>query len=250
MAKEWVLIRGIMSEAYHWWDFLPQMQAHFPEDTFHTADIMGNGKLCAHTTSLSIPKNIAVLREQVPATSTKKILFGFSLGGMLALEWAHRHPEEVEAVVLLNVSLNNSPFYKRLRPSSFAQIFKSAFIKDLTARESMIVRMTTSNMADERVLEIAQNFGPRGVEYPVKPMNFLWQIGIASQIPQRQAPPAPVLVLNSALDKVVHPDCSKKIAEGWNLPLIVHPHAGHDLTLEDPQWVLEKVSHFVNARNV
>ncbi|MDG0818119.1 alpha/beta hydrolase [Bdellovibrio sp. PAP01] len=244
VPKQWVLVRGIMSEAFHWWDFLPQLQARFPQDQFHTADILGNGRHHQHSTPLNLKKNIHALREQVPAEG-KKILLGFSLGGMLSLEWAHHHPDEVEAVILINCSLNNSPVYKRITPYSLKQIFHSSLQKDISRREEMIIRMTTSGIPQERIEQVASHWGPRGVEYPVKPINFLWQLFLAAQVPQRPTPPAPVLVLSSGKDKVVHPECSQKIAEVWNLPLVRHPEAGHDLTLEDPQWVLEQVERFV-----
>ncbi len=244
--KQWVLVRGIMSEAFHWWDFLPQLQSRFPEDQFHTADILGNGRHFQFSTPINPSKNVQALREQVPS-SGKKILLGFSLGGMLSLEWAHLHPEEVEAVILINCSLNNSAFYKRMTPYALKQIFQSALQKDTAKREEMIIRMTTTAVPQERVEHIAAHWGPRGIEYPVKPINFLWQIFLATQIPQRPTPPAPVLVLSSGKDRVVHPDCSEKIAQVWNLPLVRHPEAGHDLTLEDPEWVLAQVEKFKNG---
>ncbi|WP_374029341.1 alpha/beta fold hydrolase [Bdellovibrio bacteriovorus] len=233
-----------MSEAFHWWDFLPQLQERFPQDQFHTADILGNGRHFQHHTPISVRKNIQALRSQVPAEG-KKILMGFSLGGMLSLEWAHHHPDEIEAIILINCSLSNSAFYKRITPYSLKHIFKSAMQKDLSRREQMILEMTTTGMPKERIQEIAMQWGPRGQEYPVKPINFLRQIMLASQIPQRPQPPAPVLVLSSGKDRVVHPDCSEKIAKTWNLPLVRHEEAGHDLTLNDPQWVIKQVSHFL-----
>lgn len=246
MSRQWVLIRGIMSEAYHWWEFLPQLQAQFPQDEFHTADILGNGRLHASRTPLSIKKNVEALRNQAP-DSGKKILVGFSLGGMLALEWAKLYREEVEAVVLINASLNNSPFYKRITPYSISCIVKSALQKDHRKREENIIRMTTSNISDETRIEVAKLWGARGLQYPVNPFNFFWQIGLASQIKQPAQPPTATLILSSSKDRVVHPDCSRLIANRWNLPLESHPDAGHDLTLEDPQWVLEKVRQFLNS---
>ena len=215
-------------------------------DRFHTADIMGNGRLNSHKTSLSLSKNIQILRNQAPSGG-KKILLGFSLGGMLALEWAHRHADEVAGVILINASLNNSPFYKRLTPYSFKQIAQSALMKDLQQREEKILRMTTSSLPDDSIQNLAQQWGARSQEFPVHSINFFWQLGIAWQVPQRPQPPAPVLVLSSGQDRVVDPKCSEKIASTWNLPLVRHPHAGHDLTLDDPQWTLQQISQFINS---
>ena len=40
----WVLIRGLVSEEFHWGDFVPLMKKHFKNDSVFTADIIGNGK--------------------------------------------------------------------------------------------------------------------------------------------------------------------------------------------------------------
>lgn len=242
--KQWVLIRGIMSEAFHWGDFFHHLKDRFPQDQFHTPDILGNGRHFQHMTPLNPKKNIQALRSQVP-NQGKKILVGFSLGGMLSLEWAHHHPEEVAAVVLINCSLNNSPVYKRITPFSLKNIVHSAFQSDMKKREEMILRMTTARLPEPHIQKVATHWGPRTATYPPKSINFFSQLLVAAQIPQRPQPPAPVLILASQKDKVVHPDCSKKIAAKWQLPLISHPEAGHDLTLDDPHWVLDQVQSFI-----
>ncbi|PMZ18082.1 alpha/beta hydrolase, partial [Pseudomonas sp. FW306-02-F08-AA] len=35
--------------------------------------------------------------------------------------------------------------------------------------------------------------------------------------------------------------CSQALAAAWNLPLVMHPFAGHDLPLDDPAWVVAQV---------
>jgi hypothetical protein len=42
-------------------------------------------------------------------------------------------------------------------------------------------------------------------------------------------------------DQMVNPECSQQLAEHWNLPLYTHPSAGHDVFIDDPQWVLQIV---------
>jgi hypothetical protein len=39
--------------------------------------------------------------------------------------------------------------------------------------------------------------------------------------------------------------CSHAIARGWHCALALHPHAGHDLPLDAPQWVLEQVQQWL-----
>jgi hypothetical protein len=51
-----------------------------------------------------------------------------------------------------------------------------------------------------------------------------------------------VLVLCSAADTLVDPDCSRRIAAALGASLAVHPSAGHDLPLDDGAWMAEQVA--------
>lgn len=244
MKRQWVFVRGIMSESYHWSDFISKLQGLFPQDDFHTADIAGNGRLNQHLTPLSIEENVHLLRSQVPPHG-RKILVGFSLGGMLAHEWAHHHPEDIHSLILINSSFSNSPFYKRMTAKAFIKILTLGLKRKIYQQEETILKMTTSLLSSQEIFELAKERHERNKEYPVKPLNFAWQLGVAARISQKKTPPAPTLLLSSAKDRVVHPQCSQKIAETWTLPLNVHPHAGHDLTLDDPNWVIEHIHRFI-----
>ncbi len=243
--RQWVFIRGIVSESFHWWDFLSEMQKAFPGDSISTADILGNGQQNQHLTPTAVVPNILGLKKQVP--EGKKILVGFSLGGMLSLEWAHAYPDEIEAVVLINCSLNNSKIHERMQISSFKNIVKLSLEKDLIEREKHTLRMTTSCLSENKISEIAKAWGARGVQFPVRTINFLRQSLLAAQISQRPSPPVPTLILSSENDRVVHPVCSERIAKNWNLQNHKHSKAGHDLTLDDPTWALEKISSFADS---
>ncbi len=80
--KHWVLVRGIVSDEFHWWNLPQLLKKKFPQDSISTADILGNGKTHFVKTPTDIQANVLGLRNQVTA-SGKKVLVGFSLGGML-----------------------------------------------------------------------------------------------------------------------------------------------------------------------
>jgi len=78
--------------------------------------------------------------------------------------------------------------------------------------------------------------------HPVAAANALRQLLAAARfMPPRSKPPIPTLVLSGLGDRLVNPRCSQAIAQAWNLPLETHPTAGHDLTLDEPEWVIEKL---------
>ena len=53
--------------------------------------------------------------------------------------------------------------------------------------------------------------------------------------------PGKVQFLGASGDRLVHPTCTQKIATAWGVPIRMHPDAGHDLPVDDPEWVLDKL---------
>ena len=233
-----------MSESYHWWDFLPRLQNLYKNDQFSAVDILGNGQFCSAKTPLSIKKNISALQNQINFEG-RKIIIGFSLGGILALEWARNHPEEVEAIILINCSSRDSAFYKRLKLSAIYNIIKMGLKTNLSVREQNILQMTTNGLDSNQLKEIASDWGNRSQQFPVKSINFFRQLVLAGFMKKNNQPTVPTLILCSEKDKVVSSDCSKTIAKKWNCPVMTHPTAGHDLTLEDPDWVIDQINQFI-----
>jgi hypothetical protein len=45
-------------------------------------------------------------------------------------------------------------------------------------------------------------------------------------------------------DRLAHPTCSGRLAEALAAPLVVHPTAGHELPLDDPDWLLAQLHDF------
>lgn len=240
MSKnEWVLIRGIMSESFHWHDFILLLQKEFPQDHFHTADILGNGRQNDIWTPISVSKNIEGLRQQV-STSTPKIVLGFSLGGMLGIEWARRYPEEVRHLFLLNSSTNSSWPHRRMTPFSLKQIYTASKKTCPIEREKVILQMT-SNLSNSDIDKLAPAWGQRAEEVPVKTANFFRQLALATQVKTHPKPNCAVSLIAGLQDKVVSPSCTQLLARKWKEPALIHPEAGHDITLDRPGWVLEVI---------
>jgi hypothetical protein len=47
-------------------------------------------------------------------------------------------------------------------------------------------------------------------------------------------------------DKLVNPHCSRTLAQQWQAPLRAHDSAGHDLTLDEPDWVAQQVRDWIS----
>lgn len=239
----WVLLRGLTREARHWGDFPARLAAVCPGAAILTPDLPGSGRRHGQPSPARVAGLLAAVREEVAAAAPPPYhLLGLSLGGMVALEWAARHPREVAACVLINTSLRPlSPFFQRLRPRHYPSLLRAAFgPAGVEARETLILGLTSRLAADRPALVQAWSAWRR--ECPVSPANALRQLAAAARyrLPN-PPPPLPMLVLAAARDALVDPACSARLAAAWGLPLAVHPEAGHDLPLDDPAWVAAQV---------
>lgn len=244
-----VLIRGLMSSSFHWHNFLPHLNSHFTNLLIHTPDIIGNGTKNKHLTPLCPKENVKGLKEQI-SSQNKKVLIGFSLGGMLAIEWARLHPDEIAGAILINSSLTGSPIWKRFTPWSFIRIMMAGLHNDFNKKEEKILRLTTQLKTNE-LSKIISEFAEIEFKYPTQSVNFMRQLYVATQISiLNKKPDIPILIVNSRNDKIVHPTCSKKISADWNLELLEHEHAGHDLSLDDPQWLITHISNWLKSHGL
>jgi pimeloyl-ACP methyl ester carboxylesterase len=163
------------------------------------------------------------------------------MGGMVGLEWMKNWPKDFQAAVLVNTSVRGlSPLYYRLQPRNYPRILRILLSNNPEFVERTILEMTSHNQS--RFKELTEDWARIQKERPVSAINALKQIIAASRfLPSGEKPSVPILLLNGAGDHLVNPACSRALAENWNLPLRVHPTAGHDLTLDEPEWVLEQV---------
>jgi pimeloyl-ACP methyl ester carboxylesterase len=173
-------------------------------------------------------------------------IFAISMGAMVATEWSHRYPGEVERLVLVNTSMRPfSAFYQRLRPANYMLILKLLLMRAQPLQwETAILRMTTNHPHDE----VLPAWCTWRVQHPVALGNVGRQLWAAARY---RAPPgrpsAATLVLASAQDQLVAVDCSVALAQRWSVPLRIHGSAGHDLCLDDGPWVVQQVRDWLQS---
>ncbi len=242
--RPWVLLRGLTREARHWGDFPQRLGAAFPGAPVICLDLPGNGRLNAQSSPGSVEGmadfcHAELVRQGI--ASPCRVL-AMSLGAMVAVAWAQRHPQDLAAAVLINTSLRPfSPWFRRLRPANYPRLLR-LFALPVSERvmEAAILRMTTRRVADPDAV-IAQWLQWRR-ENPVSRQNALRQLSAAVRYRAPWVRPlSRLLLLSSECDALVHVDCSHRLASQWNAPLVLHPSAGHDLPLDDPSWVLEQL---------
>jgi pimeloyl-ACP methyl ester carboxylesterase len=249
--KNILLIRGLTREAEHGPEFLRELKKRMPEYNIVTLDIPGNGKHFRLKSFTSIKKNVFFLRDQWKKRinyPSENVLIGISLGGMVALEWSTLFPEDWNHVVLINTShgaLSSIP--RRFRLGNIFNLLKIALTKSIKRKQEIIFSMTVHN---KYLKDATVNFWTQiGKLRPISPINALRQIWSAITFRKISAKTVvPTHLICSRLDKLVSYKCSEQLAKYLQLPLVIHEVAGHDPTVDDPDWLAEQISIMANAK--
>ena len=244
----WVLLRGLTREARHWGSFVATLAAALPGARLLTIDLPGNGALHQHPSPTAVSGYTEHVRAELTAQGVHGPvhLLAMSLGAMVAIDWAARHPHELAGAVLINTSLRGlSPIHQRLRPGAIAALLGAAIAGGDARRERTVLRVTSRLRADDAAL-LADWVAWRR-EHRVNLANTLRQLVAAARFRVPHARPAvPVLVLCGAGDTLVDPRCSFALARRWGATFMRHPEAGHDLPLDDGAWVALQVAAWLS----
>ncbi|WP_310566132.1 alpha/beta hydrolase [Hydrogenophaga sp.] len=250
-APTWVLLRGLTREAAHWGSFPSVFQQTLPGAQLHLLDLPGNGARHAERSPATVDALVADVRAQIAQRdiATPVQVLALSLGAMVAAQWAHTAPHELAGAVLVNTSLRPfSPLHHRLQVSNWPRVLRLALGRPTPdAAERLVWQMTSrQRTVDEDV--IATWVSARR-QHPVRGANALRQLLAAARYrAPAQAPAVPLLLLAGAGDRLVDPRCSHALARAWQAPLREHPHAGHDLPLDDPHWLAQQVRDWLGQR--
>jgi len=246
-VSTWLLIRGLCRQQQHWEDF-PVKFAQQLNSQVLCCDIPGTGSEWQRLTPISIAEIMLQLRQTFrlknPDVSYPIRLLGISMGGMLCTEWAKQFPDEIEHMVFINTSFNQfSPIYQRLKFSKLTTLIRILSSAPLQ-QEQLILTMTSHTQYGNQAL--AQRWLDYAKQQPVSRNNALRQLYAASRFnPPALAPIKHILLLASQHDQLVDARCSSAIATQWHSPIYYHPSAGHDLPLDDSDWVCQKISTWV-----
>ncbi len=242
--KTWVLLRGLMRESRHWGEFIPKLQTTYPNDQIITIDWPGNGVLHQEKSLSHISEMIAHIRQTLAAqqVSGPYYILAISLGAMAAVAWANAFPDEIRACMLINTSLRPiNPFYHRLRLQSLPALIRLLF-SDIAGKEKIILELTSTRQPQAALAEWVQF----QKQFPISSHNILRQLAAAMRY-RAHKPDVPLLLLSGAKDQLVNPACSQTLAYQWQVPCWVHTQAGHDLPLDDSDWVLQKIEQYLSS---
>ncbi len=243
----WLLLRGLAREHRHWGDFPALLQLRLGAAELIVPDAPGNGQRYRERSPATIADLTENLRDSLHGRSADEealVLVGLSLGGMVALDWAEKHPNQVAGVVLINSSARPlAGMHERLRPSAWPSLLR-VLLSGPVARERPILALTSASVRRQAaVLPAWQAFA---ADAPVSRANVLRQLLAAARF-RCALPAVPLLVLASAKDRLVDPACSQRLALSAGASFHLHPEAGHDLPLDDPDWVAARIAEWARS---
>ncbi|MGN6320027.1 alpha/beta fold hydrolase [Trinickia sp.] len=254
----WILLRGLTRESGHWSHLREHLRAAGIEGDIVFADLPGSGRHVLDRAPLEMGPTTDFVRARLSAAghAPPYRLIALSLGAMVAVDWAQRFPEEIEALVLINTSMRrySGPF-ERLRPGAWPAIVRiarhwgtrsiegSASVERRNV-ETMIHALTCAR-TDTRDTDVSA-WTEIFERAPPARANALRQLCAAARFRGAPlAPHCPTLLLASRADALVHPACSAKLAAAWGAAIREHPWAGHDLAHDDPVWLAETIAAWV-----
>lgn len=247
--KHFILLRGLAREAAHWLDFPEVLQQALGDDCqLHLVDFPGCGKYINQEALTTVAAMTDHARNEIAALKTAVhnnavYLVGISMGGMVALDWAQRFPHELHGLVLINSSAGNQPFWWRLRPTAWRCMIH-ALLANSSEREAKVLTLVSNNRDDyeqhiNQWLSIQQ-------QRPVTRKTIITMLRAAARFRPQQNCAVAGLVIASTRDRMVSVRASEAIAHQFNWPILHHPSAGHDLPMDDPQWLADNISHWLH----
>lgn len=247
--RTWVLIRGLMHEAEHWGVFIDRLKQTFPQDTVLCPDLPGAGIYWKQDSPTSVSDIARKVREDVLAQSPADadfFILSLSLGGMVAAEWISQDPARIKAVIVMNTSSRGlSHIFKRLRLMSLLRFMSLIFAPSMERKVAITLMQTSNNQTAQK--SALESWIDINRKRPMSVKNILRQLFAASKFKIQKLPPSlPALVLASNKDRLVNVACSEDLRDYWKSDLIYHPTAGHDISLDDPEWICRTVEDWLN----
>jgi pimeloyl-ACP methyl ester carboxylesterase len=241
----WLFLRGLARVQGHWNQFPKTFEKFNEGNRVFTLDLPGCGDatnksapLTVHGITEEIRKSWLKLRKQNPGSWS---ILGESLGGMIALDWCASHKKDFENLVVINSSANDvGKPTDRLSPRVLPFLLKAATGPSMRHRETAVLKMTTYLRDDDLEATLCENVITSNT-YPIPISVSLRQVIAALRFKTPKKITAKTLVIRSLGDIMVNPTCSEGIARTIGAKLLTHQWGGHDLPLDDPEWLSKSI---------
>lgn len=249
-----LLVRGLSRQQGHWGEFPDRLKQTLSKNGSEVnlvfEDLPGFGLRYEQRSPSSIEKIAELLLPRLERlyrdTNQKVHLLGISMGGMVALELARRLPDLCESLVMINSSVKPvSNLFQRFQPKAYPAVIKAWCHPLMEESERQILNLSTEKHKDDSSilnywLKLRRTFPPSRIA-------AFRQIVAASQFhAPRVAPLQKILLIASKNDRIASHLCTVNLANYWQLKAIIHDSAGHDIALDEPEWLAETIVSQLN----
>jgi len=196
----------------------------------------------------TIERTVDQLAAAAPAQC---VVAGWSLGGQLALAWAHRYPQQVSRLILISATprfVSTPDWSHGMAPEVFAE-FSAALAHDAAAALRRFLLLQTQGDAQARTaarqLEAALALQARtGDDVLAQTLRWLQTTDLRTSLPEITQP---TLVLHGDRDRIAPPAAGAYLAA--HLPrarLVLLAGAAHAPFISDPDMTSKLMTDFFN----
>ncbi len=243
-----LLLRGLTRESRHWGDFPTKIESLVPGAKVFCLDLPGAGtenQKISPTTIREIRNDVRKRWLSLKKDTASWSVLGHSLGAMVTIDWLKEFPSDFKSAVLINTSAKNlSSWYRRLTFKSVMTVAGLVLKKDKIDREKTVLKMISEKQHSN--VDLIQAWQKIAQDRPLARQTVIRQImaGYKFTAPELHVK-VPIYFLASRKDKMVDWRCVRELAQHYSAPFFIHEEAGHDLALDDPDWVLEKIKQLL-----
>ena len=237
-----VLIHSFLCSLEMW---RPQIELLSQSHRVIAVDLRGHGKSAA-----SLPHSLYDLVDDVMAVLDFEgvqtpVWCGLSIGGMIAMRAALRHPHRVRALVLLDTDGGSESWRTRIENRFLSLVARTIGVGPIVPRvlEKMFCQKTIEE-SDELIEYWSQYFVGFHVPSAVKTLDAL--NGRDDVLSLLKKVDRPTLVIHGEYDRALPPACGERLATaipGSQYEVIAD--AGHLATLEAPETVGPHIARFL-----
>ena len=247
MQRDLLLLRGLIRESGHWFDWIERLQRRNEWSHIHVIDFPGVGTEWMRSCPVHLDQILEDVRTRLPHFETSPDVLALSMGGMLALRWGELYGwDQFHTLALVNTSARDvAPFWERLNARQFPKIAKLFLSNNLKAREEVILELTAQNLSGERRENYLAHAIAIGEKRPLSKKTAFRQLLAAARFKAPAEVSIPLFMAVSLEDRLVSPKCSLALSERYRVSPVLFPENGHDVVLESPDSFENAWMHFI-----